>query len=99
MPKKHSITLYEVENKGRYHEHWLAASPLDAARRAISHAQECGLKLDRVDVSLMVQPEDTNNGGLVYVLNDTTTYAGVRRRVRLAAPPDDPRARQKCKQP
>ena len=39
MPKKQSITLYEVENKGRYHEHWLASSPLDAARRAIAHAQ------------------------------------------------------------
>ena len=87
MPKKHSITLYEVENKGRYHEHWLASSPLDAARRAISHAQECGLKLDRVDVSSMVQPEDARKGGLVYVANDTRIYAVDRGRVRRADPP------------
>lgn len=84
MPKKHPIKLYEVQNAGRYHEHWLAASVLDAARRAIAHAQELGLALDRVDVSSMVQPEDVGNGGLVYVLNDTRTYAidqGVVRRM------------------
>ena len=75
MPKKHLITLYEVENKGRYHEHWLAASFLDAAERAISHAQECGLKLDRVEVSSMVPPDDTGKGGLVYVANDTRAFA------------------------
>ncbi|MCY2928816.1 MAG: hypothetical protein NTV86_04855, partial [Planctomycetota bacterium] len=74
MPRTHSITLYEVENKGRYHQHWLATSPLDAARRAISHARELGLTLDRVDVSSMVQPEDPRKGGLVYVDNDTRAY-------------------------
>jgi len=75
MPKKHSITLYEVEDNGRYHEHWLATSFLDAAERAMSHARECGLKLDRVKVSSMVPPEDTGKGGLVYVVNDTRVFA------------------------
>ena len=98
MPKKRSITLYEVENKGRYHEHWLAASHLDAAQRAISHAQELGLTLDRVDVSSMVPPEDQMKGGLVYVLNDTRNYAVVRGRVRRADPPDEPSARQQREQ-
>ena len=87
MPKKHSITLYEVENKGRYHEHWLASSPLNAARRAFSHAQECSQKLDRVDVSSMVQPEDSRKGGLVYVVNDTRTYAIEHGRVKRAYQP------------
>ena len=36
MPKKRSITLYEAETKGRYHQHWLAWSHLDAAQRANS---------------------------------------------------------------
>jgi hypothetical protein len=90
MPKKHSITLYEVENRGRYHEHWLAASALDAARRAIAHAQECGLELDRVDVSAMVQPEDASQGGMVYVANDTRTYAIGCGRVRRIDPPGEP---------
>ena len=98
MPKKHSITLYEVENKGRYHEHWLALSPADAARRATAHAQECGQALDHVDVSSMVQPEDAGKGGLVYVVNDTRTYAIERGRVRRADPPDEPHARQQCEQ-
>ena len=95
MPKKHSITLYEVENKGRYHEHWLASSWLDAARRAFAHAQECSLQLDHVDVSSMVPPEDSRKGGLVYVVNDTRTYTIERGRVRRA---DQPRARQQCEQ-
>ena len=98
MSRKHSITLYEVENKGRYHEHWLAWSHLDAAQRAISHAQELGLTLDRVDVSSMVPPEDQRKGGLVYVLNDTRNYAVVRGRVRRADPPAEPRARRQCEQ-
>lgn len=87
MPRKHSITLYEVENKGCCHEHWLAATALDAARRAVAHAQECGLTLDRVDVSTMVPPEDASRGGLVYVANDTRTYAIERGRVRRVDPP------------
>jgi len=98
MPKKHPMTLYEVENTGRYHEHWLAASPLDAAQRAFSHAQECGLTLSRLDVSSMVQPEDPRKGGLVYVANDTRTYAIQRGRLRRADRPDEPRARQQCEQ-
>ena len=98
MPKKPHITLYEVEDKGRYHEHWLAWSHLDAARRAVSHARELGLTLDRVDVSSMVPPEESTKGGLVYVANDTRTYAMVRGRVRRAKPPDEPSARQQCKQ-
>jgi len=87
MPKKHAITLYEAENKGRYHQHWLAVSHLDAAQRAISHAQELGLMLDHVDVSSMVPPEDSRKGGLVYVVNDTRTYAIRHGRVRRADPP------------
>lgn len=86
---RHSITLYEVENKGRYHEHWLAWTHLDAARRAISHAKELGLTIDRVDVSSMVQPENSRQGGLVYVANDTKTYAIERGRVKRADPPDE----------
>ena len=74
MPKKPSITLYEAEKKSCYHEHWLASSHVDAARRAISHAEELGLTLDRVDVSSMVPPEYQGKGGLVYVLNDTRTF-------------------------
>jgi hypothetical protein len=74
--------MYEVEQPGAYHEHWLASSPLDAAQRAISHAGELGLSLDRVDVSSMVQPEDPIKGGLAYVVNDTRTYAVVSGRVR-----------------
>jgi hypothetical protein len=74
LPAKHRCRVYEVERKGHYHQHWLAFSPLDAARRAVSHARECGLTLDRMDVSSMVQPEDARKGGLVYVVNDTTTY-------------------------
>jgi hypothetical protein len=81
MPRRHSITLYEVESKGCYHEHWLASSHLDAARRAFSHAQECGLKLDHVDVSSMVEPEDADEGGLVYVVNDTKTFDVERGRI------------------
>jgi len=99
MPRKLPITLYEVESKGRYHEHWLASSHLDAARRAISHAQELGQTLDRVDVSAMVEPEDAGEGGLVYVVNDTRTFAIERGRVRRADQPDEPRARQQCEQP
>ena len=98
MPKKPHITLYEAERKGRYHEHWLAWSHLDAARRAVSHAQELGLTLDRLDVSAMVPPEDQRKGGLVYVLNDTRNYAVVRGRVRRADPPAEPRARQQREQ-
>jgi len=105
MPKKHSITLYEVENKGQYHEHWLASSALDAAGRAIAHAKECGLKLDRVHVSSMVQPEDSRKGGLVYVVNGTRTYAikhgRVKRALSAARAASDPRKghRGRHKQP
>ena len=95
MPKKHSITLYEVENKGLCHEHWLASSALDAARRAIAHAKECGLAMDRVHVSSMVQPEDSSKGGPMYVVNDTRTYAikygRVKRALSAARPASDPR--------
>jgi hypothetical protein len=94
MPRKHSITLYEVESKGRYHEHWLASSHLDAARRSFSHAQECGQTLDRMDVSAMVEPEDAGEGGLVYVVNDTRTFGIDRGHVRRADPPDEPGAIQ-----
>jgi hypothetical protein len=88
MPREHHLTLYEVEveKKGCYHEHWLASSPLDAARRAISHAQECGVTADRADVSSMVGPEDRDKGGLVYVANDTVTFTVVHGRVRRADP-------------
>ena len=99
MPRKLPITLYEVESKGRYHEHWLASSHLDAARRAFSHAQECGQTLNRVDVSAMVEPEGAGEGGLVYVVNDTRTYAVERGRVRRADPHDEPGARQQCERP
>lgn len=87
MPKKPSITLYEVESTDRYHEHWLASSPLDAARRALAHAQELGLTLDDVEVSSMVPPEESRKGGLFYVLNDTRTYAVEHGQIR----PSDPR--------
>lgn len=92
------MVLYETEQEGSYHEHWLASSALDAARRTFAHARECGLTLDRVEVSSMVQPEDPRKGGLVYVLNDTRTYAIERGRLRRADPPDEPRARQQCEQ-
>jgi hypothetical protein len=92
------MVLYETEQEGSYHEHWLAFSALDAARRAFAHARECGLKLDRVEVSSMVQPEDSRKGGLVYVVNDTRTYAIERGRVRRSDQPGDPRARQQCEQ-
>ena len=82
MPKRPAITPYEAESKDCYHEHWLALSHLDAARRAISHAQELGLTLDRVNVSSMVPPESASKGGLVYVLNDTRTFAARSGRIR-----------------
>ena len=82
MPKKPSITLYEAERRRLYHQHWLAFSHLDAARRAISHAQELGVSLDRVDVSSMVPPESEGKGGIVYVLNDTRTFIVRQGRVR-----------------
>ena len=82
MPPKPSITLYEVERKGRYHEHWLAWSHLDAAQRAISHARELGLSLDGVTVSAMVYPEAAGEGGLVYVVSRSVTCAVVSGRVR-----------------
>ena len=95
MPKNHCIKLYEVECKGRYHEHWLAWSHIDAARRAISHAQEVGLKLDGVKVSSMVQTEDHAKGGLVYVLNDTRNYAVVRGRLVRSSQPVKPHPAQR----
>lgn len=76
------MRLYEVESKGRCHEHWLASSPLDAARRFLAHGRECGLTLDRVDVSSMVPPEDVGKGGFIYILNDTRSYAVVHGRLR-----------------
>ena len=93
------IVLFETEREGAYHEHWFASSALDAARRAFAHAGECSLMLDRVEVSSMVQPEDSHKGGLVYVLNDARTYVIERGRVRRADLPDEPRARQRCEQP
>lgn len=74
MPKKPSITQYETKMKGCYHQHWLAFSHLDAAQRAIAHANELGLAPDRVDVSSMVPPQHEGKGGLVYVLNDTRVF-------------------------
>ena len=93
------MVLFETEREGAYHEHWLASSALDAARRAIAHAKECGLELDRVDVSTMIRPTDPRKGGLVYVVNDTRTYVLERGHVRRADLPDEPRARQQCEQP
>ena len=95
MPRKRTVTLYEVENAGRYHEHWLATSHLDAARRAVAQARERGLKLDRVDVSSMVQPEDAGRGGLVYVANDTRTFAAVDGSVEPVRPSSGPPRRSK----
>lgn len=83
MRKKDSMTLYEVEGDGRYHEHWLAASFLDAARRGLSHAKELGLAPERISVSSMVPPKDAGRGGLIYVLNDTISYTAVHGRLRL----------------
>ena len=94
--RRQGMVLYETEREGSYHEHWLASSALDAAQRAFAHAGECGLKLDRVEVSSMVRPEDSRKGGLVYVVNDTRTYAIDCGRVRRADPPDEPHARQQC---
>jgi hypothetical protein len=81
------LSLYETEHKGIYHEHWLAPSAFAAAKGAIDHARECGLALDRVDVSTMVFPEDSKTG-LVYVANDTRTFAVVRGRLK-AVPAGD----------
>ena len=80
------MSLYETELHGVYHEHWLASSSLDAARRAVSHAHELGLALDHVDVSTMVQPEDPTTGGLVYVVNDTRAFAVQQGRVKRIVP-------------
>ena len=96
MPKKRTVTLYELESKGRYHEHWLALSHVDAARRAVAQARERGLKLDRVDVSSMVQPEDAGRGGLVYVANDTRTFAAIDGRVEPVRPSSGPPRRSRA---
>ncbi len=66
---------------------------MDAAKRAISHAAESGLKLDRVDVSSMIQPENADKGGLVYVVNDTRTFAFERGRIKRIDVPIGPRSR------
>ena len=88
MPGNRRITLYEVEQAGACHEHWLADSHLDAARRAVSHAREIGVSLDRVDVSTMFPPEDRSHGGIVFVANDTRNYVVVHGRVRRVVPSD-----------
>ena len=93
------MTLYEVEKKGSYHEHWLAFSPSDAAQRAIVHAKECGLTLDRVDVSSMTEPEERSRGGLVYVKNDTRSYAVVHGRLRRICLSTEGHAKQRGKPP
>jgi hypothetical protein len=87
--------LFEVEQPGAYHEHWLADSHLDAARRAVSHAGEIGVTLDRLDVSSMSPPEDRSKGGIVYVANDTRTYVVVHGRVRRVDPSDKQGVRSK----
>lgn len=69
--------LYEVEGSRVYHEHWLAVSHLDAARRAFDHAVEKGVNPEYMLVSSMALPDDPSNGGLVYVVNDTRTYVRV----------------------
>ena len=98
MTKTH-MTLYEVEAKrADYHQHWLASSTLDAARRAIAHAQECGLILDQVSVSTMVQPEDSSKGGLVYVVHGIRRYAIKHGRIRRVDPSGKPRVRQRHEQ-
>jgi len=75
------MTLFEVELKGVYHEHWWAESHLDAARRAFSHADEAGVCPDRLDVSSMIEPgEPQVTGGIVFVLNDTRAYKLVKNR-------------------
>ena len=66
-----SHTLYEVESKGRYHEHWLAPSHLDAAKWAFQEEELTG---GRMFVSRMQAPEDDTHGGLVYVVNDTKCF-------------------------
>lgn len=82
MPSRRPMVLYEVQSRDCYHEHWLAWSHLDAAQRAISHARELGLSLDGVTVSAMVYPEAAGEGGLVYVVSRSVTYAVVSGRVR-----------------
>ena len=89
MLRKQLPMLYEVENKGHYHEHWLACSHLDAARRAVWHARELGVTLPHVAVSSMVPPEGQAKGGLVYVLNDTRRYSVSGDHVRRMRPPNE----------
>jgi len=98
MPQTRHMTLYEVQKNGYYHARWLAASPMDAARRAISHAQECGVKLDCLDVSSMAQPEDPGKGGLAYVVNDARAHVVERGRVRRTDLSDGSGVRQKGRQ-
>jgi len=97
-PQAPVLTLFEVEKKGHYHQHWLAGSHREAAQRAVSHAQECGLTLDRVNVSSMVRPEDAGKGGLVYVVNDTRPFAVERGRIRRIDSPGKPHARPSARQ-
>jgi hypothetical protein len=80
------MRLFEVECKGRYHQHWLASSFLDAARRAVSHAPEQDVVLGRLDVSSMWPPDDATKGGIVYVANDTRTYAVIGGRLKRIQP-------------
>jgi hypothetical protein len=96
MRRKSPMTLYEVTAApGGYHEHWLARSPLDVARRAVSHAAECNLALHSVNVASMTPPANRGKGGLVYVMNDTRTYAVVRGSIRRAGLPGRTSARKK----
>lgn len=65
--------LFEVEQVGDYHEHWLAEDHKAAAQAAVEHAQEIGVVVSELDVSSMQFPEDGGEG-LVYVVNDTRTF-------------------------
>jgi hypothetical protein len=99
MQSSKQTRLFEVEQLGVYHEHWLAGSHLDAARRAVTHAGEIGVTLDRLDVSTMSLPEDRGKGGIVYVANDTRTYAVTHGRLRRVDPSDEQGARSQGGRP
>jgi hypothetical protein len=74
------MRLFEVEYGQEFHEHFWARDHQDAAQRAFDLARENQHTLHTVYVSAMVEPPDwvagdRSKGGLVYVSNDTVTFA------------------------
>lgn len=74
------MQLFECEQEGVYHVHWLTTTHVAAATAAFEHADEIRTKLTRLNVSSMCPPPEGK--GLVYVRNDTQTFVREHGRVK-----------------